>query len=245
MPEHTMTEELAVLWSLAGLDDRLAVLETALRRHPQQRAELETRLNAERARIEDHKRKVGDLQLRRRQIEKDIETLAAEERKFQSQLPMVKKNEEYTALLHEIAGAKGRRSDRETDLLLLMEEEESVNGERPVLEQALKLTESDGAERARKIASEESSERDQVSRIEAERATLLARLPQALRSRYERIRASREGRAVVPILKGACGGCYRGQPPQALQEARRGDRFLVCDGCGRMLIWPPEGSAQA
>jgi uncharacterized protein len=244
MPEHTMTEELVVLWSLAGLDDRLAVLEAALKRHPRQRSELESRLGAERARIEEHKRKVGDLQLRRRQIEKDIETLAAEERKFQSQLPMVKKNEEYTALLHEIAGAKGRRSDRETDLLMLMEQEETLHGERPVLEQALKVAESDGAERAGRIAAEESSERAQVAEIEGERATLLARLPQALRTRYERIRTSREGRAVVPIIKGACGGCYRGQPPQALQEARRGDRFLVCDGCGRMLIWPPEGAAQ-
>ena len=51
------------------------------------------------------------------------------------------------------------------------------------------------------------------------------------------------GRAVVPILpKGACGGCFRGQPPQVLQEARRGDRVLLCDGCGRMMVWPPEGA---
>ena len=67
-------------------------------------------------------------------------------------------------------------------------------------------------------------------------------LPPSTRSRYERIRGSREGRAVVPIIKGACGGCYRGQSPQTLQEARRGDRILLCDGCGRMLIWPPEGA---
>jgi len=45
---------------------------------------------------------------------------------------------------------------------------------------------------------------------------------------------------VVAIVKGACGGCFRAQPPQVLQEARRGDRLLACDGCGRLLIWPPE-----
>ena len=237
-----MTEELSTLWALAGLDDRLATLEAALKRHPVQRGELEARLNAERSRLEEHKRRVGDLQLRRRQLEKDIEAMAAEERKFQSQLPMVKKNEEYTALLHEIAGAKGRRSDRETDLLMLMEEEEELAGEKPVLDRALKVVESDGAERAAKIGAEESAERAQVAEVEAERAGLLARLPQATRSRYERIRASREGRAVVAILKGACGGCYRGQPPQVLQEARRGDRLLTCDGCGRLLVWPPEAA---
>lgn len=235
-----MTEELSTLWSLAGLDDRLATLEAALKRHPVQRAELAGRLTAERGRLEDHKRRLGDLQLKRRQLEKDIEALVAEERKFQSQLPMVKKNEEYTALLHEISGAKGRRSDRETDLLVLMDEEETLNAERPVIERALKVIESDGAERAARIAAEEGAERAQVAELEAERSGLLSRLPQATRARYERIRNSREGRAVVAILKGACGGCYRGQPPQMLQEARRGDRLLTCDGCGRLLVWPPE-----
>jgi len=237
-----MTEELVTLWALAGLDDRLATLVAALKRHPVQRAELEGRLAAERHRLEDHKRRVGDLQLRRRQLEKDIEALVAEERKFQSQLPLVKKNEEYTALLHEITGAKGRRSDRETDLLVLMEQEEALNSEKPVIERALQVTESDGAQRAAKIAAEESAERAQVAEVEAERAGLLARLPQATRSRYERIRTSKEGRAVVAILKGACGGCFRGQPPQVIQEARRGDRLLTCDGCGRLLVWPPEAA---
>ncbi|TMQ68855.1 MAG: hypothetical protein E6K80_13650 [Candidatus Eisenbacteria bacterium] len=70
----------------------------------------------------------------------------------------------------------------------------------------------------------------------------MTRLPATTRSRYERIRQSRDGRAVVPIVKGSCGGCFRGQPPQMLQEARRGDRALICDGCGRILIWPPEGA---
>jgi hypothetical protein len=27
-----------------------------------------------------------------------------------------------------------------------------------------------------------------------------------------------------------------------IQEARRGDRLLTCDGCGRLLVWPPEAA---
>ena len=235
-----MTEELQTLWALAGLDDRLATLKEALNRHPIQRKEIESRVSGERARVEDHKKRVSDLQLKRRQIEKDIETLSAEERKFQSQLPMVKKNEEYTALLHEISGAKGRRSDRETDLLMLLEEEERVNGEKPALDRELAAAESETTQRVAKITAEEEEERAHVAAVEAERAGLIGKLPPATRSRYERIRASRDGRAVVAILKGACGGCYRGQSPQMLQEAKRGDRLLSCDGCGRLLVWPPE-----
>jgi uncharacterized protein len=238
-----MTEELQTLWTLRGLDERLVALGAALARYPGQRRTLEERVAAERARLEAYRRQIVDLQLKHRQLEKDVESLVAEERKFQSQLPMVKKNEEYTALLHEIAGVKGRRSDLETNLLLMMEEEHKLQGEKPALERALAAIEEETRQRLARIATDEEAERAQVAAIERERSGLLERLPPGTRARYERIRASREGRAVVPILKGACGGCFRGQPPQALQEARRGDRMLICDGCGRILIQPPEPAA--
>jgi uncharacterized protein len=237
-----MNDELRTLWSLHELDERLVALQSTLARFPGQRQAIEQRLNDERTRLESTRRRISDTQLERKKIEKDIETLAAEERKFQGQLPLVKKNEEYSALLHEIAGAKQKRSDRETDLLVLMEEEDRQVGEKPALEKALAAVEREAAERLQAIAGEEGREREAVAGIEAERATLTGQLPPALRSRYERIRTSREGRAVVPIVKGACGGCYRGQPPQVLQEARRGDRLITCEGCGRLLIWPPESS---
>jgi predicted nucleic acid-binding Zn-ribbon protein len=241
MSGGVVTEELQLLWSLRDLDDRMVTLEAALRRYPGERKLLEARTSGEKARLETHRQRLHDLQLRHRQFEKDVEALQAEERKFQSQLPMVKKNEEYQALLKEIGERKGRRSDRETELLVLMDEEQRLNGERPALEQALKTAESEAAGRLQAIAAEEQVEREQVAGLERERQALLDRLPAGIRTRYERIRVSKEGRAVVPIIKGSCGGCYRGQPPQALQEARRGDRVLTCDGCGRLLIWPPEG----
>ena len=231
-----------MLWSLHDLDDRLVTLEAALRRYPGERKLLEARTSGEKVRLEGHKQRLHDMQLHHRQVEKDVESLQAEERKFQSQLPMVKKNEEYQALLKEIGERKARRSDRETELLVMMDEEQKLVGERPALEHALQTAEREAADRLQAIANEEQVEREQVAALERQRQALLERLPAGLRLRYERIRVSKEGRAVVPILKGSCGGCYRGQPPQALQEARRGDRVLTCDGCGRLLIWPPDAA---
>ena len=237
-----MNDELQALWSLRELDERLVVVQAALRKFPAQRQAVEQRLATDKSRLDVLKKELGDYQVKRRQIEKDIEAMVAEERKFQGQLPLVKKNEEYTALLHEIAGVKAKRSDRETELLVLMDEEDKRAHEKPAQEKALAALESEASGRLAGIASEEQKERDRVAGLEAERAVLVARLPVGTRTRYERIRTSKEGRAVVPIQKGACGGCYRGQPPQMLQEAKRGDRLLVCDGCGRLLIWPPDAN---
>jgi len=237
-----MTEEVEVLWNLRGLDERLVTLQSALQRHPSDRVSLESRLAGERAKLEGFKKQTGDLQLKHRQIEKDIDALQQEERKFQSQLPMVKKNEEYTALLHEISDRKTKRSERETDLLMLMEEEQRVLGEVPALQKGLDAIQAETQARLQAIAVEEQKEKDEANELERQRQELVVRLPATMRSRYERIRGSRDGRAVVPIIKGSCGGCFRSQPPQMLQEARRGDRVITCDGCGRLLIWPPEGA---
>ena len=238
-----MTDEIRTLWELRELDERMAALQAALKRFPAQREAVDKRLTGDRVHLEALKKELSDFRLKRGLIEKDIDALTAEERKFQGQLPLVKKNEEYTALLHEIAGAKKKRSDRETDLLMLMDAEEKKAGEKPALEKALAGFEAEAKSKLATLATEEQAEKGQVAAVEAERATRVATLPAGTRSRYERIRTSRDGRAVMPIQKGACGGCYRAQPPQMLQEARRGDRLLFCDGCGRILIWPPDGAA--
>ncbi|TMQ70910.1 MAG: hypothetical protein E6K81_11520 [Candidatus Eisenbacteria bacterium] len=238
-----MNDELRTLWALNGLDERLVTLKAALERFPALRKSLEEQRLSGRARIEALKKDLTDFLAKRRQLEKDIEALVAEERKYQGQLPLVKKNEEYTALLHEIAGTKKRASDRETELLTLMDAEERRHAEKPALEKDLAALEAEAAQRLAAIADEEALDQARVDHVEAERAVLLASLGAGIKARYERIRVSKGGRAVVPILKGACGGCFRGQPPQVLQEARRGDRLLTCEGCGRLLIWPPDSPA--
>lgn len=237
-----MSEEIDALWTLRELDEEMLARRSEAARFPQERGALEHRVANERAQLEEIKSRVAAAQMIRRQLEKDIDVLAEQERKFQSQLPAVKKNEEYTALLHEIATTRQKRSDLETRVLLQLEEEEQVQAERPVRETALQAAEHEAAERRATLEAAESEIRAKLDALNAQRAQRLTLLTPVTRSRYERVRASREGRAVVAILKGACGGCYRTQPPQMLQEAKRRDRFVICDGCGLLLIWPPEGA---
>lgn len=237
---ETVSEEIDLLWALRGIDEELVTLNAALQRFPGERTAIEQRLAAERMRLAQAKTHFTELQKKRREIEQKIAGVTETERKFQGQLPLVKKNEEYKALQHEIDAARQQRSDLETQVLVQLEAEDHELTERPVLERALAAAEKESAGRLGLIEAEERADRERAAAFEAERQKLVEGLPPALRSRYERIRVSKEGRALVPILKGACGGCFRGQPPQVVQEARKRDRVLICDGCGRMLLWPPE-----
>lgn len=235
-----MTAELAHLWALHELDEQAILHEQALAQLPARRAELEAPRRAGRAALEQARVRAATAKRERVGLEGEAAALSAEEKRFQGQLAAVKKNEEYQALLHEIAALRARRSDLETGILERLDDEERWEAEQPRREQALATLTRDADAALATLAADEQRHRSEREALETRRQEQMAGLPPATRSRYERIRASREGRAVVAIVKGACGGCFRAQPPQVLQEARRRDRVLMCDGCGRMLIQPPE-----
>jgi predicted nucleic acid-binding Zn-ribbon protein len=60
--------------------------------------------------------------------------------------------------------------------------------------------------------------------------------PRLLHS-YDRIRSNyRNGLAVVPIVRDACGGCFNAIPPQRQSEIRQRKKIIVCENCGRILV---------
>jgi predicted nucleic acid-binding Zn-ribbon protein len=54
---------------------------------------------------------------------------------------------------------------------------------------------------------------------------------------YDKIRKNyRNGLAVVPIRRGACGGCFNKIPPQKQMEIRMHRKITACEHCGRILV---------
>ena len=53
---------------------------------------------------------------------------------------------------------------------------------------------------------------------------------------YNKVRNNmRNGLAVVPVRRGACGGCFNVVPPQKQAEIREKKKIIVCEHCGRIL----------
>jgi len=64
-------------------------------------------------------------------------------------------------------------------------------------------------------------------------------IEQRLLTAYKRIRGSaRNGLAVVPVLRNACGGCFNKIPPQRQLDINMHKKVIVCEHCGRVLIDP-------
>jgi predicted nucleic acid-binding Zn-ribbon protein len=235
-----MTDALRVLWLLEGEDQRMRELNAALGRIPRELAEVEGRIASGQRVLEEQTQRVKQLQLERRGFEKEIEAHAEQERKFQGQLFQVKTNQEYQALLHEIEGVKQKRSLIETRVLESLEEEEQLGATRAAHEKAATESRRLGEARRQELETEQARLEREAGGVRERRGALLAQLPPGLRGRYERIHGALDGRAVVAVLRNACGGCMRQLPPQRVQEARRQDTVVVCDGCGRLVVWPPD-----
>ena len=60
-----------------------------------------------------------------------------------------------------------------------------------------------------------------------------------LLSAFKRIRKnSRNGLAVVYVQRDSCGGCFNKVPPQRQLDIRTRKKIIVCEYCGRILVYP-------
>ena len=81
----------------------------------------------------------------------------------------------------------------------------------------------------------ETEKEEQELSVESNKASdvIEARLLNA----YQRIRKNaRNGLAVVPVDRDACGGCFNKIPPQRQLDIRQRKKVIVCEHCGRILV---------
>lgn len=217
-------------------------LEAERAKLPEQRRQHEAKIAAERRRLAALEQRTVERLARRRTLEREIAVFEAQEQKYRAQLDQVTNQQQFEAVQHEIAGVQARRSDLETEALTIMDDEERLAADTPVQAETLAKAEREGAAAFATIEQADAGLGAKLAALDARRTEAAAGLPAPARTRYERIRASRAGRAVAAIVKDACGACGRGLSPHALQEARRRDALLTCDGCGRLQMLPPDGA---
>ena len=238
-----MTDELRHHWTLHRLDEDSARHEAQLAKQPELRKVHETRLAAARKALAANAAQSADALKQRRVLEQEIAAFDTAEARFQQQLERVTDQKQFEAVQHEIAAVRAKRSDVETAALECLEREEALAAVQPVVAHALEKAENDAAVVLPTLDTQAAQVTAELAALAAQRAAAVAQLDAVSRTRYERLRGLRGGRAVAAIERGACGACFRTQPPAALQEARKRLRLLACDGCGRLLMLPPDEGA--
>ncbi|MCX7886838.1 MAG: C4-type zinc ribbon domain-containing protein [Verrucomicrobiae bacterium] len=232
-----MLPALQHLLVLQDRDRRIASLRQEIARIPREIAAVQKRLQDEVARVEAFRQQLKQVEVQRKKLEVEAESKRAELAKFRVQLNQIKSNVEYQAMLKQIAGTEQEIVQLEDHELELMDQIERMQPQ--LKEQQAQLQEftvkchTQEAELRGRV---EMAERELV-RLQQERQELAAVADADLLGRYERLLKSKGDCAIVPIVRGSCGGCHLNLPAHVIHNARNGSEVVSCDHCGRILYW--------
>lgn len=236
--ERTMDENLQVLYNLQRVDSKIDHFRRLRGELPEEVRDLEDEIEGLRTRVANLE---GELQGGLEQISsKRIEIRAIENQisKYVEQQKNVRNNREYDSLTNELEYQRLEVDLRNKQIRDIKTRNEGVSrqlemAKRHIAERELDL----GVKRSELQGIIDETEKEEAE-LRAESETLQSKLPERVLQGYLRIRNSvRNGLAVVSVKRNACGGCFNRIPPQRLLDIRMQKRIIVCEYCGRILVW--------
>jgi uncharacterized protein len=234
--EHTLKSKLLYLYSLQIIDSQLDELEELKGDLPAAVRSMEAKLEEltqQRQNLDQSMKQAFTL---RDEADSTIVGLRAKLEKYKTQQYSVRTNREYDALTREMDSAAETitrlEAEMESHELKATRSRSDIEEMKPKIEdQQAQLKEKREA-----LAEVSKSTEDEELKLHHERQKLVARVGKADLAAYERIRKARNGKAVVPVRKGSCGGCFNRVPPQKLLELRQNAKVYTCERCGRIII---------
>ena len=215
--------------ALASLRGKLSAIPAGIAALKREADEAEGHLNAEREAFAQLEKKRAQMRAERRAVEEKIS-------KYKSQLPEVKKNDDYSALSAEI--------DRMLSAVSAMEEEElkvlfDIDSKRESLNSMEEAAENLKESIKGKMESVAQSGRELELRVAdalAERDSAASEVPPDMLAAYEKLRDSGKKQPLVVPLKGdLCGGCFLKVSGEVESKLKEPGATAICEQCGRII----------
>lgn len=216
--DHIKTLRGELPLEVQDLEDELAGMETRLKHLEEDNKRQKQGIATEKARIVDAEEKI---------------------QRYKEQLDNVKNNREYDNLAKEI----------EFQGLEIELSQKRINeGNVDLQQRSERISELKSTIAERRIALEAKQEelariknetKQEEEALRAEAISLEEGIEERLLHAFSRIReGARNGLAVVPIDRDACGGCFNKIPPQRQVDLKLHKKIIVCEYCGRILVDP-------
>ena len=231
----TIEDQLRALVRLQAIDSRIDQLTKLRGDLPDEIRDLEdekTGLNTRLAKIDQDKK---DGEVNRKKLKLDVAESEGLIRKYEEQQLQVRNNREYDALTKEIEAHRQRIATSLEEIERLetvdVESVETVDG----ADDRLSGLDAVIAEKKTELERVVEETRVEQEGYETQRAGAVGHIDDRYLRAYERLRTRlRDGRAVVPIERGAAAGFM--VPPQRQVEIRQRDRIIVSEHDGRILV---------
>ena len=235
--EYSVEEKLSSLLSLQKIESKLDEIYVLKGELPMEVADLEDEiqgLHARQMRIEEEINGITEFIEQKKNAIKEAQAL---EKKYEKDSENVKNNREFEAINKEI-------EMQQLEVKLCEKHIRDANEE--IAEKALALDRAKKAIAAKEgVLSSKKGELEKIIATTEKEEAHFNKLAEAAKSHvdprlltsYEKIRNNyRNGLAVVPVERDACGGCFYSIPPQKQSEIKQRKKIMVCENCGRILV---------
>ncbi len=235
--DYSVEEKLSSLVKLQKVDSKLDEIRILKGELPMEVSDLEDEiqgLNLRKNRFEEEINGIAEFIEQKRTAIKDADEHV---KKYEKQSEAVKNSREFEAINKEIEmqQLEGKLAEKH-----IRDANEELTDKAKMLENVKKqLANKEG------ILGHKKGELDKIIAETEKEETHFKELSEAARKgmedrllySYDRIRKSyRNGLAVVPVERDACGGCYNSIPPQKQSEIRQRKKVMICENCGRILV---------
>ena len=233
-----MNNDLKTLIDLQALDVVIDACKEDLEKIPLAMEEKRALINSCKDSVEQAKKNLTDLLLKKKEKELEVGGLEEKARKSEKDLNSIKSNEAYRALLSEIDASKKFKSDAEEEILNIMVEVDKANleiknqearakGEQQNIETEIKILEEEMAKAKEKLDAEMKK-----------REEFAAGIPKPVLARYNYIKERKKSTAIASIVRDACTGCNNMLTQNVINEVKKGKELVLCESCSRILYCP-------
>ena len=235
---YAMLEAIEKLLALQDKDQRLRSLRQELQAIPADIATKEKLIADSASRLEQARTRAKVIEVEKKTLQVEASSKREQIARYKTQQMQTRKNEEFTALAHEIAGAEKVVSGIEDKELALMEEAENL---RPQIAAAEKIYAEEKARYDGQIAilrEKSTNLKARIADLEQLRPAAIEGIDEDLLERYERLFQNKNAQAIVALEHEVCMGCHMKVTSQTGLALRADKTIVSCPQCGRLLHLP-------
>jgi hypothetical protein len=233
----SVEDRLRKLFALQEVDSKLDEIEVLKGELPMEVNDLDDEIAGLETRTNNLKAAVKEIEAEVTHLKGKIKEAESLQKKYKKQLDDVKNNREFDALTKEIElqGLEVQLCEKR-----IREAQVRIDAKDETLKEAkARMSEKKKNLEAKKVELEKIIENTDKEEKKLKRVANAARkeIDERLLAAYEKIRKSyRNGMAVVPVDRDACGGCFNQIPPQVQLEISMRKKIIACEHCGRILV---------
>lgn len=231
-----MENKLRTLYALQLIDKNLDELEELKGDLPGAVRQLEEKIADLRDRLEEADTTMRSSFAQRDNADSEIIGFKEKIEKYKSQQLQVRNNKEYDALTKEMDYAAEAIARLEKEMGEHEIKATKSRNEIDELKKELEESEATLKEKKAELAEVSKTTEDEELKFQHERDKVVHKISKSDLRTYERIRKAKNGIAVVPLKRNACGGCFTAVPPQKILELNQNNKFYTCERCGRIIV---------